>query len=88
MSVDVRIPSQLLSYTGGARMVSASGATLGEVVADLDAQFPGLRFRIVDEQDRVRPHIKLFVGQEMANDLETPVTEAAAVTIIGALSGG
>ncbi len=84
----VAIPSHLDNYTHGARQVEARGATLAEVLADLDGRFPGLRFRIVDEQERIRPHIKLFVGSAMAQTLDEPLAADEPVTIVAALSGG
>jgi len=86
--MQVLIPTPLHSYTGGRSAVEAAGGTLGEVLADLDARFPGIRFRVVDEQDGIRPHIRFFVGGEMAFGLATPVGPAADVQIICALSGG
>ena len=83
----VLIPSPLHSYTGGKR-IAASGATVGELLADLDRQFPGLRFRMVDEQDRIRPHMRLFVNGEQVFDLGQAVTDADEVAIVQALSGG
>ena len=83
----VLIPSPLLSYTRE-REVEASGRTLAEVVADLDRRYPGLRFRMVDEQDRLRPHIRLFVNGEQARDLATAVGPGDEVQIVQALSGG
>lgn len=88
MSVRVVVPSQLRGYTGGRAEVSAEGATLSEVLTDLDRQFPGFRFRVIDEQDRVRRHILLFVGQEREEDLHRAIPSGAALTIVGALSGG
>ena len=84
----VVVPSQLRGYTSGADLVEAAGATLGEVLLDLDRQFPGLRFRVIDEQDRVRRHIILFVGEERATDLTRPIATGAELQIVGALSGG
>lgn len=84
----VELPTQLHAYTGGARSVDAEGATLLEVVGWLDARYPGLKFRIVDEQDRIRPHIRFFVGESMARTLAHPVAEGEVVKIVGALSGG
>jgi molybdopterin converting factor small subunit len=84
----VLVPSQLRSYTGGREDVWADGATLSAVLADLDRQFPGLRFRVIDEQDRVRRHIIFFVGGERQDDLLTPVPPGVDVQIVGALSGG
>jgi hypothetical protein len=58
------------------------------VLADLDRRFPGIRFRMVDEQGRLRQHMKIWVGPEPVRDLATPVPAAAEVTIMQALSGG
>lgn len=84
----VIVPSQLRGYTGGAKEVDAAGGTLRDVLADLDRQFPGFRFRVIDEQDRVRPHILIFIGGERCEDVGARVAEDAEVFIAGALSGG
>ncbi len=84
----VHVPSQLRGYTSGRSEVDAAGASLAEVLADLDRQFPGFRFRVIDEQARIRRHIVLFVGSERQDDLGAPVPDGAAVHILGALSGG
>jgi len=84
----VFVPSQLRGYTAGHSEVTATGATLAAVLADLDRQFPGVRFRVIDEQDRVRPHIKLFVDGERHDDIRAPVRPDGEVHILGALSGG
>jgi molybdopterin converting factor small subunit len=84
----VRIPTPLRSYTGEQSAVEAEGSTVDELLADLDRQFPGLRFRVVDEQHRLRPHMKVFVDQDSVRDLTTPVTDAGEVTLMQALSGG
>ena len=86
--VKVVVPSQLRGYTSGRSEVEASGATLAELLADLDGQFPGFRFRVIDEQNRVRRHILLFVGEDRQEDLDAPIPAGRAVTIVGALSGG
>ena len=83
----VIVPTQLRGYTAGRSEVDAAGATLGDVLVDLDRQFPGFRFRVIDEQDRVRRHVILFVGMERCEDLATPV-DGKDVQIVGALSGG
>jgi hypothetical protein len=83
----VLVPTQLRGYTHGEKEVEAAGATLDAVLRDLDRQFPGFRFRVIDEQDRVRPHILIFVGGERCENLAAPVGEAE-VFIAGALSGG
>ena len=84
----VHIPSPLYSYTAGRGEVEAEGATLAELLDDLDRSFPGLRFRIIDEQDRIRPHIKLFVDGQQALDLSPALAGASRVQILCALSGG
>ena len=84
----VVVPTQLRGYTSGRAEVEATGATLAEVLADLDAQFPGFRFRVVDEQERVRRHVIFFVGGERQDDLTAPIPAGAEVQIVGALSGG
>ncbi len=83
----VIIPSQLLSYTRRVE-VQVEGASVAEMLAALDRQFPGLRFRIIDEQDQIRPHIRIFVNQEVAGDLEFALKPGDEVRIIGAISGG
>jgi molybdopterin synthase sulfur carrier subunit len=83
----VLIPSSLRSYTQKGQ-AEASGATLGEVLADLERQYPGIRFRAVDEQDRIRRHIRIFVNGEQARDLAQQVGATDEVIIVQALSGG
>ncbi len=83
----VIIPTQLRSYTQTAE-VQAAGATLGELLQDLDRQYPGIRFRMIDEQDRIRQHIRIFINREVADRLESPLLAGDEVRIIGALSGG
>ena len=84
----VRIPTPLRSYTGNQANVSADGATVADVLAHLDEQFPGIRFRMVDEQGQLRQHMKVFVNQDLTRDLGTPLTATDEVTIMQALSGG
>ena len=83
----VRIPSPLHSYTESTE-VTASGTTLDELLVDLDRQYPGLRFRVVDELDRLRPHMRLFVNQQQVRDLAHPLAPTDSVQIVQALSGG
>ncbi len=86
--MNVAIPSQLRDYTGGRAHVEARGATLAELLSDLERRFPGIRFRMIDEQDAIRRHIKIFVNQEQARDLGAVLAANDEVTIVGALSGG
>jgi molybdopterin converting factor small subunit len=83
----VLIPSPLLSYTGRAH-VDADGATLGALLEDLDRQFPGIRFRMIDEQDQMRRHVRFFVNGEATFDLGLAVRPTDEVCIVQALSGG
>jgi sulfur-carrier protein len=83
----VVIPGPLLSYTEK-REVEASGATLGELLVDLDRQYPGLRFRVLDEQDRLRQHVRFFVNGAQVFATATPLRPTDAVQIVQALSGG
>ena len=84
----VLIPNPLRSYTGDAASVSASGATLDELTAELDRRFPGMRFRVIDEQGQIRPHIKFFVNGVQRSDLGGSLDDADEVMIVCALSGG
>ena len=84
----VLIPTPLRSYTGNQKVVDAGGATVDDLLRDLDAQYPGLRFRVVDEQGRLRTHMKVFVGQESVRDLSTPTEGVEEITLMQALSGG
>ena len=84
----VEIPTPLRSYTGKAAAVEAEGATLGELLADLDRRHPGIRFRMIDEQDGIRPHVKIFVNRERVVGLEALLTPGDEVQILQALSGG
>lgn len=86
--VRVLIPSQLTSYTGGETRLEAQGATVDAVLDDVDRRFPGLKFRVVDEQDRVRRHMRLFVGMDETRDVRRPLREGDELLIFGALSGG
>lgn len=83
----VLIASPLRDYTG-ASWVEAHGATLGEVLADLDRRYPGIRFRMVDEQDRLRRHMRFFVKGEPIFDLAAPLAPEDELLIVQALSGG
>ena len=83
----ILIPSPLRSYTNE-REVDASGATLAEALADLDHRYPGLRFRMIDEQDRMRAHIRFFVNGEQTFDMGRALLAGDSVQIVQALSGG
>ncbi|MDQ3562908.1 MAG: MoaD/ThiS family protein [Pseudomonadota bacterium] len=86
--MQVVIPPQLRNYTHAEAHVEARGTTVAEILADLDRQFPGIRFRIVDEQDRIRPHLRIFVNEEQTRILDAHVATTDRILIFGALSGG
>ena len=84
----VLIPTPLRSYTGERHEVQATGADLGAILADLDRHYPGIRFRMIDEQDAIRRHMRIFVNGSQVHTLETPLRAADEVLIVQALSGG
>jgi molybdopterin converting factor small subunit len=83
----VLIPSALRSYTERGE-TEASGTTLAMMLVDLERQYPGIRFRMIDEQDRIRRHIRIFVNGEQARNLAQPLRVTDEVVIVQALSGG
>lgn len=91
MSISVRIPTILRTYTGGASEVEASGATLAEVIDDLDASHPGIKARVLDDDGDLRRFVNVYVGNEdvrFLDDLDTPTTPGTQVSIIPAVAGG
>lgn len=83
----VFIPDALRSYTQ-APFVEASGSTLDELLNDLDAHYPGIRFRMINEQEQMRPHIAFFVHGKKTRNLQENLQGSAEVVIMQALSGG
>lgn len=84
----VIIPSPLLSYTDQRKEVEAEGMTVGALLDDLNRQYPGIRFRMIDEQDAIRRHMKVFVNGEQVWGLDATLQPADEVYILQALSGG
>lgn len=84
----VHVPSPLYSYTKNRAQVDADGATLGAVLDDLERRYPGIRFRVVDEQGRIRPTLLFYVNGQVTRTLTQAVGDADDVHIIAALSGG
>ena len=83
----ILIPSALRSYTESAE-ANASGATLDAVLDDLDHQYPGIRFRVIDEQSNIRRHVRVFVNGVAANTLSLNMQPEDEVILVQALSGG
>ena len=91
MSVKVRIPTILRTYTGGASEVTAEGDTLAAVLESLDASYPGIRGRVLDDAGKLRRFVNVYVGEEdvrFAAGLETPTPDGAQVSVIPAVAGG
>ena len=91
MSVSVRIPTILRTYTGGESEVSAEGGTLAEVLDDLDGQHSGIKGRIIDETGELRRFVNVYVGNDdvrFLDNLATPTPDGAQVSVIPAVAGG
>jgi len=86
--VTTRVASPLRSYTDGRAIVEAHGATVREALDDLDQRYPGMRFRMIDEQDRIRPHIRLYVNTDAVEQLDHRIGRGDTLHLICALSGG
>jgi sulfur-carrier protein len=88
----VAIPSPLRSYCDGAAILTVTCApsfpTLGDLLAGLECAHPGMRFRIQDEQGKLRPHIKVFINAAVERNTAAPLPPNAEVMIVAALSGG
>jgi molybdopterin converting factor small subunit len=84
----VNIPSPLRSYTNQQRAVEIEGGTVDEALALLDRRYPGFRFRIIDERNQIRQHIKIFVNRDQITRLDAPLRPDDVLHIICALSGG
>jgi molybdopterin synthase sulfur carrier subunit len=87
-AVTVRAAPLLHRYTRGAAVIRGRGETLAELLDDLDHRFPGIRFRLIDEQDRMRPHVRFFVNRTHTRDCGTRLRDGDEIYIVGALSGG
>jgi sulfur-carrier protein len=91
MSVSVRIPTILRTYTGGESEVPASCATLAEVLDDLESRHPGIRARILDDNGALRRFVNVYVGNDdvrFLDDLATPTPDGVQVSVIPAVAGG
>ena len=84
----VRVPSPLRSYTAGAAQVNVSGDSIADILEALERAHPGMRFRMIDEQGRIRPHIRIFINQREVSSLDATLAGQDVVHLICALSGG
>lgn len=87
-AVRVRLAPLLYSYTGGLKVVEVDAMTVGGAIAAVDSRFPGVAFRLIDEQNRIRPHVNVFLGEQSVRDLDAAVSAGSEIYIVGALSGG
>lgn len=88
MACTVNVASPLRSYTGGESRVAGEGTTVRDVLANLEGRYPGMRFRMIDEQDRIRRHIRIFVNTREVKALTDEVRAGDEMHLICALSGG
>ena len=91
MSIEVRIPTILRSYTDGAKAVEGEGATLDELIADLETRHPGLRGRLVTDEGALHRFVNVYVNDEdvrFLGGLETPLSDGDSVTVLPAVAGG
>jgi sulfur-carrier protein len=91
MAIEVRIPTILRTYTGGAKAVDGSGATLDELLSNLDSAHNGLRDRLVDDSGKLRRFVNVYLNDEdvrFLGALETPVKDGDTVTVLPAVAGG
>ena len=84
----VHIPSPLRSYTKNKSEVESNGSSVNDLLTNLDKAYPGIRFRMIDEQDGIREHIKLYVNREQIKSIKVDLTGSEEIHIICALSGG
>lgn len=91
MSINVKIPTILRTYTGGSADVTVTGANLSEALADLDVRFPGIGARVLDDEGRLRRFVNVYVNDDDVRFLEylqTPTPDGASISIIPAVAGG
>ncbi len=90
MAIEVRIPTILRTFTGGAKSVEGSGGTLDELIADLDSRYAGIRDRLVDGSG-LRRFVNVYLNDEdvrFLGGLEAPVRDGDTVTVLPAVAGG
>ena len=91
MSIAVKVPTILRTYTRGTADVTVTGATLSDALADLDAQYPGIAARVLDDQGRLRRFVNVYVNDDdvrFLEDLRTPTPDGSSISIIPAVAGG
>jgi molybdopterin synthase sulfur carrier subunit len=91
MSIQVRVPTPLRKFTGGAETVAAEGATVGAVVDDIQRRHPGIKDRICDDEGKVRRFVNIYVNGDdirFLSNLDSPLKDGDEVSIVPAIAGG
>ncbi len=91
MAVTVKIPTPLRKLTNGATSVDAEGSTIGAIVESLDASYPGMKERLVDESGDLRHFVNIYLNGEDVRylaGLNSPVGDRAELSIVPAVAGG
>ena len=91
MSIALKVPTILRTYTGGVADVTVNGATLADALADLDAQYPGIGTRVLDDSGKLRRFVNVYVNDDdvrFLQDLDTPTPDGTSISIIPAVAGG
>jgi len=91
MTVSVRVPTILRTYTGGVAVVTTQPGTVREVIKNLDGDYPGIGGRLLDDSGQLRRFVNVYVGDEdvrLAQGLETDVPAGTQVSVIPAVAGG
>ncbi|HEY6430291.1 MAG TPA: ubiquitin-like small modifier protein 1 [Acidimicrobiales bacterium] len=91
MAVEVRLPTVLRSHAGGASVVTVDGSTIGEVLAKLAAEYPGLKGQVLTDEGALHKFVNIYVDDDdvrYLHGLDTPVPDGAEVSILPAVAGG
>jgi molybdopterin converting factor small subunit len=91
MSISVKVPTILRTYTGGTADVTVNGATLADALTDLDVQYPGIGARVLDDEGRLRRFVNVYVNDDdvrFLENLQTPTPDGTSISIIPAVAGG
>jgi MoaD family protein len=91
MAIEVKIPTILRTYTGGAKTVEAKGGTVSELIDELDSAHPGLKGRLITDSGELHRFVNVYVNDEdvrFTGSLQTPLSDGDAVTILPAVAGG
>jgi sulfur-carrier protein len=91
MAIEVRIPTILRTYTGGAKAVPGAGATLADLIVDLEARHPGVKSRLINDKGDLQRFVNVYLNDEdvrFLGGLTTKLDDGDTVTILPAVAGG